>query len=221
MKKIFLIFCMSLLLIVSCNSGKKENINKYEEFWKYFKNTEAKLENIKDLNPEEQGKLLNDIKIELNKIDSNLNIEFSGQKKEVFITAGGIKTSFSDVEKLTAAAPDDLEWKVTAFKQRFELPIALTFDDNYSLDSNKIFFKVKESKNFLDVEINFENQDILQDMQKKQVAFIFLDAIIGEYDTEKYIGTINITESKDSTYLNAEDFRKEVDNFKKKLDKSQ
>lgn len=221
MKKFFLIVFMGLLLIISCNNGRKENTNKYEEFWKYFKSTETRLDNIKDLNQEELGKLLDDMAKELSKIDPNLKMEFSGMEKEVFITAGGIKASFSDVEKLTAAAPADLDWKVTAFRQRKVLPIALKFDDSFSLDSDKIFFKVNENNNLLNIVINFENQEILQDMQKKQIAFIFLDAIIGEYDTEKYIGAIDILDNKDSSYLNAEDFRKKVDDFKKKSDKSQ
>ena len=147
-------------------------------------------------------------------------MELSGQKKEVVVTSGGIKSSFPNVEKLVKSAPQDLGWKVTAYKQRKELPFTLGFDNTYFLNSGDILFKVNENGEYLDIIVFFEGQEELWDEQKKQIIFEFLDGIIGEYDTETYIGAIDIDSGPDSTFLNAEKFRENVDNFKKKVKKT-
>ena len=107
-----------MLCILSCgrkpDNANAENIinKKYSDFWIYFKSVETKAENISELEPEEQKELLDGFKEELIKIDSNLALELSGQKKEVVVTSGGIKSSFPNVEKLVKSAPQDLGWKV-------------------------------------------------------------------------------------------------------------
>ena len=226
MKKIIFILLIVMLCILSCgrkpDNANAENIinKKYSDFWIYFKSVEKKAENISELEPEEQKELLDGLKEELIKIDGNLALELSGQKKEVVVTSGGIKSSFPNVEKLVKSAPQDLGWKVTAYKQRKELPFTLGFDNTYFLNSGDILFKVNENGEYLDIIVFFEGQEELWDEQKKQIIFEFLDGIIGEYDTETYIGAIDIDSGPDSTFLNAEKFRENVDNFKKKVKKT-
>ena len=125
------------------------------------------------------------------------------------------------MKNLAESAPKDLGWKVTAFKQRKELPFTLSFDKTFSVNSENILFKTSEDGEYVNVTVFFEGQDALQDEQKKQVMFEFLDGIIGEYDTETYIGTIDIDSGPDSTFVSAEKFRETVDNFKKKVKRTE
>ena len=219
MKKIIFIL-ITVLVLLACKESKsseksEDRMNKkYSEFWTYFKSVEGKAENISKMEVEEQRELLYNLKREISKVDSNLDVEFSD--KELFITAHGIKTSFPSVKDLAESAPDDLGWTVTAFKQRKNLPFSLKFDQSFLLNSDDILFKVRESGEYLDVVIFFSGQDGLQDVQKKQVIFEFLDGILGEYDTETYIGLIDIDSGPDSDFVDAEKFREIVENFKKK-----
>ena len=227
MKKIIFMLLITILTVISCgskpdNTDKKNEMNKkYSDFWVYFKSVEEKAENISKLNPEEQKALLSGLKEKLVKIDYNLEVELSGEKKELFVTSGGIKSSFSSVKNLAESAPKDLGWKVTAFKQRKKLPFTLSFDKTFSVNSENILFKTSEDGEYLNVTVFFEGQDALQDEQKKQVMFEFLDGIIGEYDTETYIGTIDIDSGPDNTFVSAEKFRETVDNFKKKVKRTE
>ena len=182
---------------------------------------EGKAENISKLNTEEQKELLDGLKEKLTQIDQNLDVELSGEKKELFVTSGGIKSSFPAVEKLAESAPKDLGWKVMAFKQRKKLPFTLAFDNTYLVNSGDILFKVNEDGEYMNIMVFFEGQEKLQDSQQKQVIFELLDGILGEYDTETYIGTIDVDSGPDSTFMKAEQFRETVDNFKKKVKKSE
>ena len=227
MKKNIFILLFVVLTILSCGR-KAEDTNmenemnkKYSDFWVYFKSVEGKAENISKLSPEEQKEFLDGIKAKLINIDYNLDIELSGEKKEVFVTSGGIKSSFSSVKNLAASAPENLGWKVNAFRQRKELPFTLTVDKTLSVNSDDLLFKVSEDGEYLNIKIFFEGQEALQDEQQKQVMFVFLDGIIGEYDTETYIGTIDIESGPDDTFMNAEKFRETVDIFKKKSAKAE
>ena len=218
MKKIIAVLVTLLILAVSCSkdTGKSDD-NKYNAFWSYFKSVESKTGNIENLSLEEQGKLLDRIKIQLSKIDSNLNVELSGKNKELIITADGIIESFSEAQNLVNSAPKDLGWKVIAFKQRKALPFSLKFDDSFTVDTTKIFFSVKENGEHLDIQVYFDGQEMLQEIQKKQVIYTFLDGIIGEYDTEMYIGAIDSSSQKDESFITAEDFLKRTDDFKNKI----
>ena len=218
MKKIIAVLVTLLILAVSCSkdTGKSDD-NKYNAFWSYFKSVESKTGNIENLSLEEQGKLLDEIKIQLSKIDSNLNVELSGKNKELIITADGIIESFSEAQNLVNSAPKDLGWKVIAFKQRKALPFSLKFDDSFTVDTTKIFFSVKENGEHLDIQVYFDGQEMLQEIQKKQVIYTFLDGIIGEYDTEMYIGAIDSSSQKDESFITAEDFLKRTDDFKNKI----
>ena len=215
MKKSILMFLMIMFAMISCNNVEDVKADKYSEFWIYFKSVESKLENITHLSEVEQTSLLNEVKQQLEVINPNLNIQFSDKNKELFITAGGIRESFSDVERLVSKAPKDLGWTITAFKQRAKLPVSYIFDDSFSLSSDEIFFKTNEVNNQLDLEVYFDGQEALQEIQKKQVIYIFLDEILGEYDTERYIGMIYIAASKNKEALNAAGLREVVDDFKK------
>jgi hypothetical protein len=221
--KRFIFILIMITILMSCGSGKTSGADegntdkKYSDFWTYFKSVEEKAENISNLDAAQQKELLDGLRAQLGNIDSNLGIEFTGKEKELFITAEGVKTSFSNVEKLAESAPKDLGWKVTAFRQRKKLPFSLKFDNSYILNSDDILFKITEDGELLDIMVFFVGQEELQELQRKQVIFIFLDAILGEYDTETYIGAVEIDSGPDSTFVNAEKFRGIVDDFKKKV----
>ncbi|MBP9477126.1 MAG: hypothetical protein KBF12_00755 [Sebaldella sp.] len=221
MKRAIIMLFTLLVLIVGCAKEKSESSsnssNNYNNFWNYFNSVKIKAENIENLTTDEQKQLLNGIQEQLAKIDPNLSLELSGKNRELVITAGGIKGSFSEVEKLVSSAPKDLEWKVTAFKPRIAIPFSLKFDDSFSLDTDKIFFNVEESGNYLNIHVYFEGQEELQELQIKQVIYGFLDGIIGEYDTETYIGAIESGKETNAESLNAENFLKRVNDFKEKI----
>ncbi|MBP9477472.1 MAG: hypothetical protein KBF12_02535 [Sebaldella sp.] len=231
MKK--LLFLFFLLLVISCEN-KKDEINvrsgitnteaagsaeiKNEDvnnFWKLYSKSEKNLLSSFNEGDKYQNKDIAALNEELKKIDESLEIEIKPNTKEkrvLTITANGIPELFPAVIKIAKMAPKDRVWNIEALRQRAELPIQIEYKDSI-LDSNdtEFSYEVRDNKK-IDLKVYYPNnaEDNLV------ITYIFLDGIIGEYDTAKYISGLELINSKDSNnkYYSLNDLRKVVDELK-------
>lgn len=129
----------------------------------------------------------------LKKIDKNLTFEIGpvnqAGKRELIISANGILSSFTSVMAMVEKAPSLTLWEVLPFRQR--KPDA--FDEvrigNISVKKKDVFFKYAKDFGKIELEL-FIKGYIDENDTYKAAAFIILDHILGEYDTEMKISSI-------------------------------
>jgi len=169
--------------------------SKEESFWDWF------LENEPTLYYGTEDKSLRDeIFAELSKrikaIDDNLTFAFGpirpNDTKEFIVSADGIVDSFPFVVKLVEAAPSHANWEYLAFRQPNEGDdIAIKMED-FEMGYKDVFFRYLEEDGILDLQLNIRGYDASSKHQF--VAYLLLDSLIGEYDTQIEIDSIDWVE---------------------------
>lgn len=231
MKK--LLFLFFLLLVISCEN-KKDEINvrsgitntdtsgsteiKDEDvnnFWNLYLKSEKNLLSSFNEGDKYQNKDIAALNNELKKIDASLEIEIKPNTKDkrvLTITANGISELFPAVIKIAKTAPKNRDWDIEALRQRAELPIQIEYKDSIlDSDNTEFSYEIRDDKK-IDLKVYYPNNT----EDNLVITYIFLDGIIGEYDTTKYIGGLELINSKDpnSKYYSFNDLRKVVDKLK-------
>lgn len=230
MKKI--IFLFFFLMLLSCKKEINEtavrsgieNLESIEikdkdidNFWNLYSKLEKQMLESFDNGDKYQNKYISDLDGELKKIDPSLSIEIKPNTKEnrvLIITANGIPELFPAVIKIAKKAPENRLWKIEALKQRVELPVIIDYMGTV-LDSKTVEFSYDEREDGrIDIEIFYPENT----KDNLHMTYIFLDGIIGEYDTSKYIGSIDLTDKKSDgkKYQSLEEIRKILDEKKLK-----
>ena len=94
----------------------------------------------------------------------------------------------SVVKKLVENAPDLANWIIVAFRQprndfsKIEL-------NNIKLDVADVFFRFAKDKGKIGIELNIKGYEDTPDWTA--AAFIILDSLLGEYDTEMSLSWID------------------------------
>ena len=224
MKKV--LFFLFFFLLVACKKNQDMNLitgiedsaiieikdEDIDQFWKLYSENEEILLNSYNDGDIYQNKHILRLDEQIKKIDPSLSLEIKPNTKEnrvLIITANGIPELFPAVIKIAKKAPEKKLWKIEALKQRVELPIIIDYN-NMILDSRdiEVSYSKREDKR-LDIEVIYpENTN-----DNLYITYIFLDGIIGEYDTSRYISSISIgtTKQQDKTYQTIESLRKVID----------
>ncbi|MCC5931232.1 MAG: hypothetical protein JJU28_18430 [Cyclobacteriaceae bacterium] len=129
----------------------------------------------------------------LKRIDKNLTFEIGPLnetgKRQLIISANGILSSFTSVMAMVEKAPSLTLWEVLPFRQR--KPDA--FDEvrigNISVKKKDVFFKYAKDFGKIELELFIDGYKD-EDDTYKAAAFIILDHVLGEYDTEMKISSI-------------------------------
>jgi hypothetical protein len=130
---------------------------------------------------------------QLHKVDSDLTFEFGPRqnyKRELVISAGGIRAVFPVVISLVDSAPKLARWKFIKFRQRKSLDDS---DDSIVLNDVKVpsawvYFSSKPDGDCLDVTLFIKNYNATSTY--KQIGFLWLDHALGEYDVETKLAQI-------------------------------
>ena len=165
-------------------------------------------------------KFLSSLKGYLHKIDSNVTFEFAPIDKngirELFISADGMRESFPVVKRIVSKAPKLPKWKITAFRQRdMTCDLKIKYDD-FQISSADIYFRYAEEAKKIAVELNIKNYS--GSASQQNATYILLDALLGEYDTEMELSSIEwvpLDTTKINKLLPYRDLRKVVDLNKK------
>jgi hypothetical protein len=196
-------------------------LSKEQKFWNWFeKNNEKFLENVDNIELRES--LFEELTIELHKINKELTFEFSPINengiRELTISADGLKEVFPYVIKLVETAPEIPNWKINAFRQRVPgNDLEISFGD-FSIKYSDIYFKYAEDGDKIGLVLyvrNFDNSG-----RSKNIIYILLDSLIGEYDVETLISWIEwekLDESEIETLIPLVELRDLIDKAKKNV----
>jgi hypothetical protein len=175
--------------------------NNEQKFWNWFSENQDQISLIKSGNEPIADQLTQNLK----NIDQNLTWEIGGSPKDTKVTfeisAGGIVSSFPEVIKLVAEMPSNLvKWNVVAFRQKEDTP-EITYEGK---DRNLSDFYFSSQKSGSKWDINIYVKDYQKGIDDS-ITYLFLDSLLGEYNTEMKLGGIDISDlgQKDVSTLTA------------------
>ncbi|MCU0435455.1 MAG: hypothetical protein MUC87_18500 [Bacteroidia bacterium] len=162
----------------------------YTAFWNWFSSVSTHYFAI-----EKSTHIQNDLhqlKAKLSEVNESLTFEIGpvreNGKRELVISADGIKTVFPVVIDLVHQAPELAQWTIFAFRQpkkEFTVleygPLRVSYDD--------IYFRATPEGDKLDIELHIRNYT--ESDLWNGAMFILLDNVIGEYQTEMRLGHLS------------------------------
>lgn len=176
----------------------------YTSFWKWFVERENRFFHYEQQHTElleEALSLLKDINPEL---VFEIGPEYDG-KRELIISANGLKEGFTSVIELVQSAPELDRWIITPFRQRKkDLDLEIQIED-ITLSPEDIFFTYDSVGRKVNINLYIAGIDS-EDERVFQVVLLILDHVVGEYDVEMKIEQIDIhplSEVEDATQLYA------------------
>ncbi len=180
--------------------AKIKNVFKSPEqkFWDWFCDNSEKYYS----SSRSDENLLKELSDKLKQIDTNFCFEMSSVmkngKRELVISADGIKTSFPKLVDFVALAPDLEKWEIFPFRQRTKLPDDMQIAiGNIKLNFSDIYFNYELAGEKLNLLMYAKDYDEKNDAYK-QAIYIILDTTLGEYDLEMKIGKISFFKLEDN-----------------------
>jgi hypothetical protein len=164
------------------------NVDPQKNFWNWFIEHEADLFDFEA----DRERIFDQLAAELQKVDPNLTFEFGPKeaRREFVISAGGIKSTFSAVVSLATAAPSLDRWHITAFRPRRTPPNVVEFRGK-RVDPREVQFSLLDNGQMAGVYLfipGFREEDA----DLKQLGYLLLDEMLGEYDVESRLGLIKM-----------------------------
>ncbi len=156
-------------------------------FWAWFAASSDRLFDF----DKDRSAVFADVSAHLKPVDVGLIFEFGPVRegrREFVISADGIQKAFPAVRRLAAAAPPLARWTITAFRPRHGAYVIEM--QGRTLDPKDVKFVSRPEAGMVGLVVflpglTAESHDLLARM-----AFILLDSVLGEYDTETKVGSI-------------------------------
>jgi hypothetical protein len=174
--------------------------HKYSNFWKWFEKNSQLIFNFE----RDQEKIFGLLSDELHKIDENLTFEFGPimeNKREFIISADGIKASFDNVDELYKLRPELPEWIIIKFRPRKEIKYDIKIND-ITISPNNIYYKLYKDETKVGILLFLKNYNVNKEVYT-QLAFLFLDGALGEYDMETKVGWIEFSDLDSEHFTDA------------------
>jgi hypothetical protein len=173
--------------------------NQDARFWDWFVANEAALYQM--TSPEDP--LIQQLGDHIQQVDKGLTFEIGlgnppGTKRELIISADGLKAVFPAVEALHAAAPKLQNWQFIKFRPSRH-PMAEITLRGQTFDPATIRCVLGWQAGKLGVVLMHDNFDPHNDVFT-QASFILLDAALGEYVMETEVGAVSV-QGKESKWL--------------------
>ena len=159
-----------------------------KKFWQWFIQHQQELLDFES-NSEE---LFDRLSAELQKVDPDLTFEFGPKlaRRELAISAGGMRRAFPAVISLVESAPALDQWSITAFRPRRAIPNIVEFRGKRI---NPIDVQFTLLVNGATPGIYLFIPDYREgDVDLKQIGYLLLDDTLGEYDVETQLGGIRM-----------------------------
>ncbi len=158
-----------------------------EDFWNWFEGEQEIIFHHLD-DKQRQAGLITKVTTKLKQIDKGLTVQMSpvrdNGKRELEISAEGVKELFPKVTEVVTAAPEVTNWNIMAFRQPFpkedlgEIKINM---GEFSLSCDDMFFIACEEDGHFGIELYIQNFEEAGHFY--QVGYLMLDAVLGEYHT--------------------------------------
>jgi len=167
-------------------------------FWEWFQKNEARLA---DTPPEKLVGTMEEIQTELDKHEDDLTVELMLDKTPaLIISADGNAAMFGAVKRVVAAAPKLKRWRVIAFRPRRPWMEDLEIEGKKFALSDFAFRELGRAAGKLDIELSVKGRTEANQDQVDKAAFLVLDVVLGEYDTETKIGVIDFTSTRKKSH---------------------
>lgn len=176
--------------LVLCGPAKAAPVEK-PTFWDWFQKNEVRLA---DTPSEKLVATMEEIQTELDKHEEDLTVELMVDKTPVLIiSADGNASLFGAVKRVVAAAPKLKRWRVVAFRPRRPWMSDLEIEGKKFALTDFAFREIGRASGKLDIELAVKGRTEANQDQVDKAAFLVLDVVLGEYDTETKIGVIDFT----------------------------
>jgi hypothetical protein len=165
-------------------------------FWAWFRANEYVMFELSDANDQRFDELAERLKI----VDRDMTFEIGpkrGDKRELVISAGGIKRAFQAVLDLVAAAPGFDRWSVIALRPR-RVPMKVVELGGKRADPKGVQFSLVHDGLVPGIYLFIPNY-IESDTEWKQIGYLLLDEALGEYDVESKLGLIRVLPPSDQS----------------------
>lgn len=169
--------------------GKPVPVTPEAVFWQWFQKNEDAMFDVE----RDRERNFERLAAELHKVHPALAFEFgprNPRRRDFVISADGKRAAFSEVERLHAAAPLLPKWNVIKFRQRGAAVDLEYMGMSVKADSVKAILTPGRDK--LDVAMIIPGCSDAERETYTGIAFLMLDKVLGEYDVETRIGTINV-----------------------------
>lgn len=149
-----------------------------EEFWKWFEDNSTRLRSM------EMTPAAHEIAGKLTKVsrDLVLGIGAADEKgnQSLEICAGGLKANIPEVERIVAAAPRVMGWKIVAFRQPAKEPMSFSVGSE-QLSSEQVLYQVLgKSDGYTHVRLFLPLPAASPKSSFQELGFICLDHTLGE-----------------------------------------
>jgi hypothetical protein len=168
-------------------------------FWEWFKQNDDALWKFES----NQEAVFDSLLKQLQKVHRDLTFEIGPEEsgvREFVISAGGMKAAFPAVESLVDAAPTLPRWKFIKFRQRREDMFVVSLGD-VSIHPDEVMCTLELNGNKVDITLFLGAEEDFDDSLRQQVGFLFLDAALGEYAVEMFVGYIEMLPAEASSPL--------------------
>lgn len=112
-------------------------------------------------------------------------------RRNIVISAGGIRDAFPAVEALAEGAPPLSRWNVVRYRQRHRIGGDITFQ-GLSLSPGNIRFEISADGPGAGIVLFMPGYTRQEHSRYLTLALLMLDALLGEYDVEMKLGSIVI-----------------------------
>jgi hypothetical protein len=205
--------------LINGRKFKLEKKWKEADFWNWFIKNQDPLYALTP-NSENLEGLLTSLDDALSKFSPELEFELNLEADEkglktFYISGAGVMASFPHVESLAALAPESDKWKFVKYKQRKEEIGEIQVGEGMTFSLDNIFYSLEEDEpGKVGINLYFDNfRQNIEDLFG-QVGFIYLDAILGEYDVATKVGQIQFLSKpagNNERIKNANNLRSEFD----------
>ena len=157
------------------------------EFWKWFSKNEDLLFEFE----QERDRIFDLLEEALHQVHEDLTFEFSSKhegKRDLVISAGGIKAGFPAVVALTQAAPKLTRWNLIAFRPRRGIGNEIKYEER-RIHSDNIEFSLIENGTLAGIHLFLPGYRE-EDTEAKIIGYLMLDNALGEFDVETRLGPI-------------------------------
>ncbi len=165
--------------------------SKEEKFWQWVLTNTARLERPVDQLGESVTELTDAVRKASPGLVAELALSEEQVVNEIVISADGRKELFPEVRRIVAAAPRELPWKVTSFRQpRMTTGMKIGMP-GLELSSDEMWFSTQAEGELVSLTVFIR---VLSEETRDMVShagFMLLDAAVGEVFLETKVGAIS------------------------------
>ncbi len=178
-----------------------------EEFWNWFKENSIPFTFIRDVEREEQERLVTVFGEQLSKFHSELYFEIGGDKNdkiELVISAAGKAENFQLIENMIAEAPEMKEWKFVALKQALSGDFSLNVM-GMDLSPKDLWFaplQNPDSPHALGLRLGFDGYEPEKQEEAFSACVVMLDTLLGEKSSTLDIHYLEVVELPEDPHDN-------------------